>query len=214
MPEALQKDIQVEVQASYRTLNVLTEKTKRVWIVFHGYGQLTEYFIRKFNVLNAEENFIIAPQGMSKFYLEGFSGRVGATWMTKEDRDTEIDNQQQYINAVLTQELQDIEGKEIILFGFSLGVATMGRFAAYNHFRFDKLVLWAGTFPHELEKTDIRHWTHPYSISYYTGNEDPFLKEGMIERQHNRLRELTGKDISVHSFHGKHEVISELLLQI
>ena len=214
MPDAEQKHIQVGIQASYRTLNELTEITRRVWIVFHGYGQLTEYFIRKFNVLNTEENFIIAPQGMSKFYLEGFSGRVGATWMTKEDRDTEIDNQQQYINAVLNRELGDIEDKEVILFGFSQGVATMGRFAAYNQFRFDKMILWAGTFPHELEKKDTRHWTHPYSLSYFTGDEDPFLKEGTIERQHGRLRELTGKDISVHSFRGKHEVVSELLLQI
>ena len=34
----------------------------------------------------------MAPEGLSRFYLEGFSGKVGATWMTREDRLNDIDN--------------------------------------------------------------------------------------------------------------------------
>ena len=214
MLKSEEKHIQVDVQASYRTLNELTNKTKRVWIVFHGYGQLATYFIKKFEILDPKEDFIIAPQGLSKFYLEGFNGRVGATWMTKEDRLTEIHNQQKYINAILEKELIGVEIGEVILFGFSQGVATMGRFAAYNQFQFDKMVLWAGTFPHDLEKEDLDHWKHDYEISYYTGSYDPFLKEGMIEDQQRRLKELTGKDVVANFFEGKHEVVAELLLQI
>ena len=54
--------------ASYITLNKLTPKTKNIWIIFHGYGQLSKFFIRRFDILDQNENFIIAPQGLSKFY--------------------------------------------------------------------------------------------------------------------------------------------------
>ena len=36
----------------------------------HGYGQLAEYFIRKFNVLEEQNICVIAPEGFSRFYLE------------------------------------------------------------------------------------------------------------------------------------------------
>ena len=40
---------------------------------------------------------IIAPQGLHKFYLEGTSGRVGASWMTKENREDDIKNYLVYL---------------------------------------------------------------------------------------------------------------------
>ncbi|MEM9326946.1 MAG: alpha/beta hydrolase [Bacteroidota bacterium] len=211
----MQKHVEVSLQASYRTMNEYTDRTKFVWLVFHGYGQLTEFFIRKFQVLDPDDHFIIAPQGLSKFYLEGFSGRVGATWMTKEDRLTEIDNQQRYLRAVLESEVGDLsQGKKLILFGFSQGVATMCRFAAYNDFSFDRMVLWAGTFPHDLSKEDTRHWPSDFPMKYFTGRDDPFLKPGMIEAQEERLIELTGVHPEITQFDGKHEVRPELLHRV
>ena len=37
--------------AKYFTLGELNENTETVWFVIHGYGQLAEYFIKKFKVL-------------------------------------------------------------------------------------------------------------------------------------------------------------------
>ncbi len=208
-----QHHLTVPLQVSYRSLNKFTERTKRVWVVFHGYGQLTEYFLKKFEVLNPDENFVVAPQGLSKFYLDGFSGRVGATWMTKEDRLTEIDNQQAYINAVLKKALIR-KPSELILFGFSQGVSTMCRFATHNHVDFQKMVLWAGTFPPEITKDDITHWRKDLALNYYSGTKDPFLKEGMVEALEERIYAVTGKKVTTTYFEGKHEIQEELLLQI
>ena len=99
-------------------MNELTEATERIWLVFHGYGQLAEYFIKKFEDLDPTKNFIIAPQGLSKYYLQGVYGRVGASWMTKEDRLTEIANQYAYIDEVL-KAVGDISGKQLIFWIFS-----------------------------------------------------------------------------------------------
>ena len=43
--------------ASYITLNILSPKTKNIWIIFHGYGQLSKFFIRRFDILDKKENY-------------------------------------------------------------------------------------------------------------------------------------------------------------
>ncbi|MBM3915983.1 MAG: hypothetical protein FJ349_00025 [Sphingomonadales bacterium] len=62
--------------------NDLKGKDKIIFAL-HGYGQLGQFFFRQFNILN--DNWgIVVPEGPHRFYLEGSSGRVGASWMTKE----------------------------------------------------------------------------------------------------------------------------------
>ncbi|MEP5069833.1 MAG: esterase, partial [Crocinitomicaceae bacterium] len=136
-----QYHLDVLIKASYHTLNELTEKTERVWLVFHGYGQLAGHFIKKFKDLDPAKNFIVAPQGLSKYYLDGVYGRVGASWMTKEDRLTEIQNQYAYIDALL-KKIGDLSDKQLIYFGFSQGTATMGRYAAHAKIPFHQMIIW------------------------------------------------------------------------
>ena len=103
----MEKHVNISIKAPYYVSNKLTDQTENIWLVCHGSGQLAMYFLKKFDGLDKEKNFIIAPQGLSKFYQENnnFSGRVGATWMTKEDRLTEIDNQQAMINSIWEREV-------------------------------------------------------------------------------------------------------------
>jgi hypothetical protein len=65
-------------------------------------------FIQKFKELASENTLIVAPEALSRFYLNGFSGRVGATWMTKEARDTEILDYLNYLNKLLDTLLMDL----------------------------------------------------------------------------------------------------------
>ncbi|MBV6645209.1 MAG: alpha/beta hydrolase [Cyclobacteriaceae bacterium] len=206
--------IDVPISCTYACLNELTPKTKRIWVVFHGYGQLVRYVLRKFEILDPERNYILAPQGLSRFYLEGFNGRVGASWMTSEDRLTDIENQKRYLQALTSSLLTNEDKYEVIVFGFSQGVATACRFTTYTDLKFHKLVLWAGTFPPEIEPQQISHWHPDLEISYFTGNKDPFLKEGMIEDQTKRIKEVTGREPSINVFDGVHELRSELMLKI
>lgn len=204
-----QKHLDVTIKAPYCTLNELTEKTERVWLVFHGYGQLAEYFIKKFEVLDKEKNFIIAPQGLSKYYLDGVYGRVGASWMTKEDRLTEIENQYAYIDAVLEQ--FDISDKQLIYFGFSQGTATMGRYASYAKISFDQMIIWAGTFPPDTDSEDWKYLTGDEGIHYYTSKEDIYFKEEMISKQNEVVKKALGKEPILHWYKGGHRVIPEIV---
>src|SRR4051812_7128633 len=78
----------------------ISEKTKLVWIVAHGYGFLAEFFIEKFEELDPEEHFVIVPEALNRFYLKDMSGRAGASWMTTEDRENEIKDYISYLDNV------------------------------------------------------------------------------------------------------------------
>lgn len=208
---ATEKHIEVTLSAPYCTLNQLTSQTKRIWLIFHGYGMLSKYFIKKFEQLDANENFIIAPQGLSKSYLEGYSGRVGATWMTKEDRLTEIDNQIRYINAIVEKEINVPHDAEVILLGFSQGGATASRYGVYGKLPLSKLVLWAGMFPEDIPAEDVSNWKGNVRILYFSGKQDPFVQPGLHERFFDIVEKATGITPEYHEFEGKHEVVPELL---
>lgn len=208
-----QHHVPVSTEASYCTLNNLTEKTERVWLVFHGYGQLAHYFIKKFEILDPEKNFIIAPQGLSKYYLNGFYGRVGASWMTKEDRLTDIQNQYSYIDSVL-KDAGDISTKKLIYFGFSQGTATMGRYAGHAKIPFEKMVIWAGTFPPDIESQEYDFLTRREEISYFTSKQDPFFKPEMVDTQNEVISKIFGMPPLLKWYEGEHTVIPELLKTI
>ncbi len=204
--------LEVSIKASYYTLNELTEETRRVWLAFHGQGQLAYYFAKKFEGLDPKKNFIIVPQGLSKYYLKGFSGRVGASWMTKEDRLTEIDNQYAYVRSVLDR--FDIAGKQLIYLGFSQGAATMGRFAAKAKIPFEQMILWAGTFPPDTSPEDWSYLSGNEQVHYYISKEDIFFKEEMIGQQQAAVQTAMNQVPTLHWYDGGHKVIPELINEI
>src|SRR5688572_18536754 len=101
MPDTKLHHIQTTRTARYYTLGELNEQTTDVWIVLHGYGQLAEYFIRHFKNIQQDHHFIVAPEALSRYYLNENTGRIGATWMTKEDRENEIQDYIQYLNNIV-----------------------------------------------------------------------------------------------------------------
>ena len=62
-----EKQVTYQTTNTYETLNTLSAKTKNIWIVLHGIGFLSKFFIKYFDELNAEENYVIAPQAPSKY---------------------------------------------------------------------------------------------------------------------------------------------------
>ena len=69
-----------------------------VWFVLHGYGQLASALLRNFEGLANPSRLIVAPEGLSRFYVDPIASgpaarrRVGASWMTREDRLIEIED--------------------------------------------------------------------------------------------------------------------------
>lgn len=185
-------------------------------MVCHGYAQLAEYFIKKFDFLDARTHFIIAPQGLSRFYLDQTYGRVGASWMTKEDKETDLANQRAYFDAVFDPIFEDIDFDHyrLILFGFSQGVSTISRLAAYKKWPFYRMVLWAGSFPRELTRKDFLFTPSNARVIGCIGRQDIYYSEQLLAQEKVKLNDLFGAKSSQVVFDGKHEVTREELSRI
>ena len=198
---------------SYTTLNALSSTTKNIWVVFHGIGYLSRYFLKYFKALNSNENYIIAPQAPSKYYLNGAYKHVGASWLTREDTPQELTNVLNYIDAVFNAEEIPAD-KNLILFGFSQGVSIVTRYLSSRKINFDKLILYAGTIPVELTAKDfkfINYNTSTVHIMY--GEEDIYLTPKKLKIEKNKIDILFCGKSKILTFKGGHEVKTEMLKQ-
>lgn len=202
--------------ARYYQLGELSATTRRVWFVAHGYGQLATYFIRHFAHLTAADPdlVIVAPEGLSRFYLQGTGGRVGATWMTREDRLTEIDDYVAYLNQLAERLLgQAAPEANVTVLGFSQGAATVSRWLAQTAFRPAHLILWAGAFPPDIASPAATNLLHNLSVTLVCGTEDEFITTEALSQQQESLRQI-GVEAMVIQFTGKHVLHGPTLTQL
>jgi len=207
------KHITVNRTARYLTFGNLHEGTRRIWLVCHGYGMLASFFIKKFEILDPDTHFVIAPEALSRSYLDGMSGRVGATWMTSEDREAEIADYVQYLDAVYTTE---IAGKmpekcQVTGLGFSQGCATISRWASKTRYRPDELVLWGGSPGTELLLAQSP--LHQMKIKFVLGDEDEYFTED-VRRQFKEGMALAGFNWPILSYKGGHSLDSETIITL
>ncbi len=210
-----EKRIKIDFSARYYQLGQLSEETQQLWFVLHGHGHLAQYFIRKFAALDNDNNVIIAPEGLNRYYLEGFTGKVGATWMTKEDRLTDIGNYVNFLNEVYWNVLEgvDFQNLKITLLGFSQGAATVSRWALDDKVNFDRLILWAGIFPPDIDFDFGRQKLAGVEVLSVVGDEDEYLNENVVKEQ-IALEQKLGIESRKINFSGRHEINEEVLLSL
>ena len=204
-----EKTVSYQIRNSYSTLNDFTSKTKNVWVVFHGIGYLSRYFLKYFQDLNSEENYIIAPQAQSKYYLTNEYRHVGASWLTREKTETEIENMLAYLEEVYNAEhLKD--APNLILMGYSQGVSVATRWVARNKIECSKLILHSGGLPKELQPEDFQFLKNT-EVALVYGTKDEYLNEERLFSERARAKKLFGEQIRIISFEGGHEVKKEIL---
>lgn len=205
------KTVTYSTKNTYTTLNTLNVKTKNVWVVFHGIGYLSRYFLKYFNELNPEENYIIAPQAPSKYYLNDMYRHVGASWLTKEDTNQETDNLIQYIDAVLRAESIPAHC-QLIIFGFSQGVSIATRWVAQKKILCSKLILYAGGLPKELNPQDFEHLTvNKTEVTTILGTKDVYITPDRLIEEEEKARRLFKGTANTIRFKGGHEVKKEII---
>jgi len=204
-----QHHIQVTKTARFFTLGQLGPRTQEVWLVMHGYAQLAAEFIQDFEVLNDGNRFIVAPEGLNKFYARGFGGKPVATWMTSEDREAEIADYINYL-TVLYQSLNIPLHVKVVVLGFSQGVATASRFIHYTQQKIDAFVIYAGEIAAELVEP-LSNKITCLPVTYITGTNDPFITLEKHQKVYALMNKLQAKIIE---FDGGHEIKKEVLLEL
>jgi dienelactone hydrolase len=188
--DAVARHVVVPRTARLYTLGDAAEARER-WVVLHGYGQLASYFVRHFAPL-ADGRVVVAPEALSRFYLEsrdsGVHGpRVGATWMTREDREAEIADYVRYLDLALDDAAPG--DLPLSVLGFSQGTATACRWLAARDVRgaapAERLVLWAGDVPPELDLGAA--WLRRTRLTFVAGTSDRFISPEVLASLRARL---------------------------
>ncbi len=203
-----EKEISYQTTNSYSTLNTLTQHTKNVWFVCHGMGYLSRYFIKYFEALDADENYIIAPQAQSKYYIPPKFKHVGSSWLTKENTIQETENVMRNFDAVLDAE-NIPSNVNLIVIGYSQGVSVAMRYVAKRQLQCHQMVLMSGGIPKELTAEDFAFLKAKITLIY--GTQDEYMNEERMQYEQQRVQELFGSDVTIIPFKGAHIVNVELI---
>jgi len=186
------------------------DKANTLIYVLHGYGQLASYFIKSFIDID-EDSYIIAPEGMHRFYLNGTSGRVGASWMTKEARELDIAENTINLDALNFQITNKYSFKKKIIIGFSQGGATAARWFYNGNSNAKNLILWASIFPPDIK---INRFINKNNIGvnyFILGRKDPFF----IEANSNEIiNEYKKNNFLILRYDGEHKIEKTILKKI
>jgi predicted esterase len=220
MPPA-ERHVRVHRTARFYVLGTPDARTKELWVACHGYGQSAASFAKALEPLVDERRVVVAPEALSRFYLDdpakrhGPDSPVGASWMTREDREREIIDYVEYLDLV-TSSVRDETGDAnpvIVALGFSQGVATAARWSALGQTSIRHLILWAGTIPNDLPTDRGDKLFRGASIVLVAGRRDTFLTPGAAEQAHASL-EQHGIRSRVVTFDGGHTLNSETLRRL
>lgn len=212
MSDAQAHHLGVTRTARYYTLGP-PEAVREVWVVLHGYGQLASYFIRHFKPLVGTDRLIVAPEGLSRAYLPGHQ-RVGASWMTKEDREAEIGDYLGYLDTVAAHILDPLSADvPVHALGFSQGATTACRWAVLGKTAIHRLVLWAGSLPHDLDYTAQAATLRRLDLTLVAGTGDAYVKAEHVAQQQALLDEHA---ISYRflAYEGEHRLHAETLRRV
>jgi predicted esterase len=207
--------ITVERTARYFILGEMNDSVKEVWFACHGQGQLASYFLKSFIPLANSERLIVVPEALSRFYIDNLGSRVGAIWMTREDRLSEIRDYVNYLNKLDEKIFEQIDRKKVkvIALGFSQGVATVCRWINASVAKADRLILWAGQLPAELDKEGNWEIFQNMEVFLVIGDKDEYADWTLIDEQEAILKRHDLKYQKL-TFDGKHEINSDLLQEI
>ena len=202
--------------ARYLTLGDIdgNGKPQEVWFLCHGYGQLASEFLDAARALEHPGRVLVAPEALSRFYHEDHK-RVGASWMTKEDRDREMEDYVRYLDLLHGQlfELVDRASVRLVVLGYSQGATTAARWAVRGRVDVDHLVLWGAAAPPELDDDTVLAPLQAMRVTLVGGSRDALFPERVREEQRTRLRR-NGVTFSELSFEGGHRLDDETLLRL
>lgn len=214
-PSLKEHHIEVTRTARYFTLGELNQSAKNIWIVIHGHRYLARNFIVIFSELAEKGSFVVAPEGLMRLYIKGEFGDVGASWMTKEDRESDIKDYVGYLDKLFFDSIEPGAkqyGLKINALGFSQGAATLSRWLALGKAKADKAVFWTGSIAHDVDFSKAENLKQTEVHQVFASNDQYFDSD--FPKQQTEILTKAGITPKVFNFEGRHEVTPELVKEI
>jgi predicted esterase len=143
----------------------------------------------------------IAIQGLHRFYQRR-TDTVIASWMTRQDRELAIADNQAYVAAVIEAEwAARLGSRGVVLAGFSQGVAMAFRAAAECPRPVLGVVAVGGDIPPELGRDSLAPLGR---VLLMRGERDDWYTAVKFRQDQDRLRDAV-VDVTAISFDGGHE---------
>jgi len=216
-----ERHLVVTRNARFAVVGEEVARPAEVWFVLHGYGQLAGRFLRAFEPLADGSRRLYAPEALNRYYVEerggahGPDSKVGATWMTREDRLTEIADYVRYLDTLYRHVFAELEREatRVVVLGFSQGAATAARWAALGAARLDQLVLWGSGAPPDLDWGTPSQGRAVPPVSLVYGREDAWFDERAALLEAERLRS-HGLAPTLLGFEGGHVIEADALCEL
>lgn len=214
--------ITVSRTARYYILGAPSGLVRDVWVVCHGYGQLAAQLAEPLQALSDSARLIVLPEGLSRFYISDTlphnkATPVGATWMTREDRDAEIDDIVTYLDALYHRIFELLashgvsrDAVRVHALGFSQGAPAAARWTGRGTAVIDHLIFWGGEIPQDVNLRAV-HERHPtLHCDLVRGTSDHFITPKIATAQEAVLA-ASGLPYEVRTFEGGHTLNSGVL---
>lgn len=214
------RHLEVVRSARYALLMPEGDPPSYLWFVLHGFRQLAPRFLTRFRPHLRPDRGFVAPEALNRFYLgsepgrHGADSRVGATWMTREDRETEIRDYVRYLDRLHDHVLEGMDpAPRVGVLGFSQGVHTAARWVTLGGVAPEWTVLWGAYLPGDLDEPRARAAFGRTRLTLVNGRADEHRHE-RLEREHEeRLARIAPEAESLwHA--GGHELDDPMLERV
>ena len=219
-PAPREHHLTVPRSARYVVLGEPGPHVRTLWIALHGYGQLAARFARRCAPLAGDHALVAVPEALSRFYLDAPAGgshaaaRVGASWMTREDRLAEIGDHVAYLDLLVARLREECGGAPAVrALGFSQGVATMARWLAFGATRVERAVAWGGLLPEDLDLAQLADRLEGAPFAFVIGEADGHRSVEQVRAQAAAARE-RGVASRVVTYAGGHALDAETLAAV
>jgi len=204
--------------ARYFSLGPAGPEAREVWIVLHGYAQLAERFLRWFRPIDDGRRWIVAPEALSRFYLEttlkGSHGPVmGASWLTREAREADLEDHVGYLDRLVDHVREHVGAIPLTVLGFSQGSVMAARWLARRPVPVSRVVLWGTPLPVDVEPVELGRRLQGLPVWLVAGVRDAYAPAGAIEAAAAGLA-TGGAHVTTHRYQGGHRVEPGPLLAI
>ncbi len=187
--------IEVRKTARYYTIGTPSAEIRTVGFFCHGYRQLGGRFLSQLARLDDGHRLLVAPEGLHRFYVgestifHGKDSRIGASWMTAEDRGNEISDYVAYLDQVYERIFESVDrtSVRVVALGFSQGAAAVARWVAGGRARVDRTVLWGGMLPPDLDVEGFRR-NMGEPVTLVMGRDDELVSKALVRKAQEQMQ--------------------------
>ena len=211
----MKKQISISKTGKYSQIGKCSKKINNVWIVLHGYGMLSEYFVKKFECIINETTLVIAPEATNRFYLRDNYTRVGASWMTKLDKEQEISDNILFLDKLFSIIKKEIghDNFKLNTLGFSQGGPALVRWLMSNKLNTNSLILWGSDIPKDSLVIENKSRWNSMNLKIVIGKNDEYINEEKKQEFVGVVKSY-GLKYDLIEYEGSHKIIEEELKKI